>query len=446
MTESFNAPPFVRGCASGSTRSFRRQAWVGLTQRIIGVESTNSTNGIIRIAGIRPDVVQQALAALLNRYPVLNSRLEDRDGDPWIIPLQSSEPLIQWLRIGTGPEAQAEWQQTVGPVVWSEMDFVEGPLYRAYAIQSGSLEGYIGLVAHHFVADAFSIQILMSELKQLYDGYASAQKNLLSDPGLSYPDYLHTMSRWIETSDGLNIRTSNIERLQYMRAINFRPYQDSGNPTSQSFRFSSELSAHIRNSARVHKVTPFTFMLAVQNILLFPLANTSIVPLKIISSGRNLAPLVRTVGNLADPIYVLTDLSGNPDVGEVVARTQRALEASLKYGSIPNDFVHPDLISRGISPDIPVFNWLVGTSFEGASSQKFSVPPPPGIAVRPTSNPYYLKIFDDGGELSGQIQYGAGEIGGFMPELEAIISKCCGDPSAKLSTLASELWCDKLML
>jgi hypothetical protein len=430
-TSVIQGPRFASDRASGPVRSYKQEAWGGLKRGDVRVDSTNGPNGLVPVPLILPGVLEDALAKLLARHSVLNVRIEERDGYPWLVPIVPQRTPVQILRFADGAP-MSEVEAAIGQVVWRPFDLERGPLFRVYAVTYG-IESYIGLVAHHFVADISSLRILMGDLLWFYHFNLSRGQASPPPSGLRYEDYLVGLQTWIASPEGCIARQAAVKRVLNLPPLDLGPLLDPEGEEREDVIFDNQSADRLRAAARALSTSPFVVLLAVQNMLLKPFSASSEVGLKVINSGRGASALLRTVGNLADRQYVVTDLGGAQRFSEIAARTHSAFGLSQKYAFVRNDFIQNDLTELGVVGAAPVFNFV---SFKPGPSAPPAAPaaraairvPSPGLgaATRPRDF-YYLVLHDEGPRIRGTIRYGKGHLRGFVREFVATVDRCCRD-------------------
>ena len=425
-------PRFVAGVSQGPVKSICRAAWGGLLDGVSKVDSTNRPNGFARVPVLKRKALDIALRLLLARHSVLNTFVEGREGDPWLIPC-SVEPEVTFLDVsgGVGDADRDKAEAAISALVWAPLNVRAGPLYRAYAVQFGRAESYIGLVSHHFVSDAISIQILMNDFVRLYMQVLAGKTPDLPPAGVSYQDYLHAIVAWVESDAGRQARADALERVASVSTPAFGDQVDPEDAEEEIFQLERAVVDRARRAARSLGVSVFTTLLAAQNVMLREFTADDKVTIKVITTGREASVLLNTVGNMADRIYVTTDLSGDPDAPELVARTHKALSRSRKQAFVRSDFLLADLADLGLSASAPVFNFMTAPGRPKAAAdpaaeprrRALRVPPAPGVVRTRPSDAYYLVMTDNGEEMVGRVRYGAGKIRGFVSRLEDALGR-----------------------
>jgi hypothetical protein len=437
------APPAFLLGDNSPVRSYCLGAWGGLADGVTRVDSTNRPNGIVRLRYVKLAAFHQAIRLLLRRHTVLNARLEARDGVPWICPNACAELNVRMLDIGPRetPQERADAERILGELVWESFDHFAGPLYRAYVVKAGE-EYYMGLVVHHFVADAVSIGLLMRELIRLHEAVARRQIARLSPVLVRYQDYLRGMDAWIASEDGRQSRRAVQRGLIGASAPQF----DALPPTDidhQHFIMDDAVVAQVRDTARRMGTSVFTVLLAAQCALASLRTAARSTTLKVITTGREVSSLIPVVGNMADRLYVATDISGDPSFAELVMRTHASVNRCRKLAFVRADFVQADMHELGLSTAAPVFNFRSArrsaprTEISAAdnSPPSLSVPPAKVDQITRPRDAYYLEVVDDGFDLWGSVKYGQGRIENFLMNFEEILRVGCQQPDIHVAQL-----------
>ncbi|HET8640579.1 MAG TPA: amino acid adenylation domain-containing protein, partial [Pseudonocardiaceae bacterium] len=133
----------------------------------------------------RPDVLRDALRAVLDHHAALRLRFSRRGGR-WSQELSeaSSDPALETAR---GPVDLVALDQRLQ----ESLDLENGPLLRAALVQRGpQLPDRLLLVAHHLVVDAVSLRILLTDLFTAYGQLAAGRPAALPrDQSASYADW-----------------------------------------------------------------------------------------------------------------------------------------------------------------------------------------------------------------------------------------------------------------
>lgn len=441
-SHSQSLPDFDVPWGGGATRSFCRALWGGVVDGSLRPDSANRPNGLVRVSAVIPAAVQIALSILVARHPVLNCRIEERQGEPWLVPLSGfGLSPVSILDHGAGVDAadRAKAECDIGELVWRSFDVGAGPLYRAYAVCFGKDEAYLGLVVHHFIADGVAISVLMNEFQYIYERVIRRAPLTWAAPCVTYPSYLQAMNNWIERGPGARKLSEVVERLKVFPTFDLADIFDPEGSDEEEIRIEAPVAERVRTAARTLGVSPFTILLAAQTVWLARYCQGTVVPIKVITAGRELPKLANVVGNLADRMFVLTDLANCSSFSDVARQTQDALSWCRRHALVRFEFIQAAPAAAGISMAAPVFNFNTVRRAGPAVRQggdvsigRLRVPPPRTTKTRPR-DVYYLVLTDNGEEMLGSIRYGQGYLSGFRDQFARILVDSCGDPSAPLA-------------
>lgn len=435
-------PDFSGTVVDGPVRSFCVAFWGGLQEGSVKVDSANRPNGLVRVSRLDLRALEIALSILLTRHPVLNCRVEDRAGEPWLVSLPTpARPLVTVLdhRSGRGRLDRDRAEAAIGALVWRPFDMATGPLYRAYIVGFGHHEAYVGLVAHHFIADGVSIGILMRELGYIFQTLVHGGQLRLPPPGPSYGAYLKAMTSWIESAAGSAMLKREIDRLRAIPTVDLCGRVDPNGSFEETFVIEAEVASKVRSLARRLGVPPFSVLLAAQNVLLLPYCSGATVPVKVIITGREFSALANMVGNMADRIVVLSELTGCLSFSDVVRQTQAGLSWARRHALVRHELIRAAPAAAGLSMAAPVFNFTTAkptgpmrADALDLDSRPLRVPAFQVERTRP-NDLYYLVMTDTGDEMRANIRYGKGRITGFVDQFRQILTEASEDPDAALN-------------
>ena len=128
---------------------------------------------------LRPEALEQALAALLEHHDSLRLRFAQVNGRwqaEYVQP--SAQPLLWTATVASFNDCQALYTD-----VQRSLDLEQGPLLRALLVSDGEGAQRLLLAIHHLVVDGVSWRVLLEDLQALYRGDKLAAKT-------------HAMSDW----------------------------------------------------------------------------------------------------------------------------------------------------------------------------------------------------------------------------------------------------------
>lgn len=149
--------------------------------------------------------IESAFKRLISRHDLLRSRV--RVGDDGIPFLQlDNDPSAPVSIVDLSGSAAASPPLQVKTAIERAIyaPFEDGRIFRAHVIKVSDFEHVVAAVIHHFVADPFSVEVVVRELMGGLQGGHDAQLQTGERP-LQYADYLLGMNEWL-TGQGLDYR------------------------------------------------------------------------------------------------------------------------------------------------------------------------------------------------------------------------------------------------
>jgi amino acid adenylation domain-containing protein len=302
------------------------------------IAETMVLRGVLDAAALR-----RALSELVGRHEALRTTIEV---DP-----VSGEPV---QRVGAaGPagfevvdltgvppsEAGAAGARLVYEVASHRFDLSKGPSWRARLVRFGPEEHTLVLTFHHVVVDAWSMEVLLAELAQLYNAFVHDRPSPLSPPALQYADY----AAWQrdQLSDGgsadLDYWRARLADLPEPALPADHPRPASGHHRADVVVFTvpPELTAELRELCRRADVTLFMALLAVFQALLSQYSGQTDIVVGVPIAGRHRPGLQRVVGLFVNTLVMRTDLSGQPGFRELLGRVRSTALAAYEHQDMP---------------------------------------------------------------------------------------------------------------
>ncbi|ADJ46533.1 non-ribosomal peptide synthetase [Amycolatopsis mediterranei] len=217
-------------------------------------------------------------------------------------------------------------------------DLADGPLFRTTLFGVGAREHLLLLNTHHLLNDDWSV--LAHELRELYAAATIGTAATLTEPLVQYGDYAH----WQAARISGEVRA---QQLAYWRAAlgtlspALRLPTDRPHPARPTYRAATvrgtvpaELTGALRRVAREHGVTMFSLLLTAFEVLLGRCGGQDRFAVGSLVSGRDRADLAGSIGMFANTVAIPADLSGDPAIGALLARTQAAMVEVLDHQDV----------------------------------------------------------------------------------------------------------------
>ncbi|QPB24375.1 non-ribosomal peptide synthetase [Rhizobium sp. 007] len=310
----------------------------------LDAESTNYHMPLaLRLRGVLDRVAwQRSLDHLFARHEALRSVFVAPEGKPRVevLPPDAGLPVLEHDLRGR-PDAEAALLDLCHEEARTPFDLARGPLIRGRLIRMSDAEHVFLLTQHHIVSDGWSMGVLVRELSQLYRAFEAGEDDPLPPLAIQYPDYAAWQRQWLS---GERLQ----RQAQYWRdALAGAPARlalptDRARPAQQSFAGASvpvvidqDLTRGLKRLSRQHGTTLFMTVLAAWAAVLSRLSGQDDLVIGVPSANRGRGEIEELIGFFVNTLALRVDLSGEPDVSELLERTRRTALAAQEHQDLP---------------------------------------------------------------------------------------------------------------
>jgi len=153
---------------------------IGWLRQVAGpTDEFNQTVVIQAPVGVTRSDVVAVLQAVLDRHPMLRLRVDESDGDAWVL----SVPEVGAVDAGSCVETVDSLSAEVVARARARLDPAAGVMVSALWVP---LVGQLVLIAHHLVVDGVSWRILLEDINLAWAQRSSGQPIVLPEPGTSF--------------------------------------------------------------------------------------------------------------------------------------------------------------------------------------------------------------------------------------------------------------------
>ncbi|GLY07126.1 hypothetical protein Acsp01_75050 [Actinoplanes sp. NBRC 101535] len=267
----------------------------------------------------------RALGVLERRHPMLRTRL-DIDGQRTLA-AAGAERVPEWFTVAEVGGAIEELDRDLRNRPFDLS--VDAPVRVVLATDAAGV-AHLLFVAHHAVADGYSLAVLGDELWALYAGRSPG-----AEPATTFAD--HEAMRAAPSSDDREYWRNTLDG--YPRLVLPVDGEPGGEPRPpylvHQVVADPGLTGRLEERARAAGVTVFHLLLAGYARCLARWSGQDRVPIMVARAGREarLAGVDRMVGPFADTLPVLAEVTGEP-VTTLAGRLRDAWLASEQHGSV----------------------------------------------------------------------------------------------------------------
>ncbi len=246
------------------------------------------------------DALQMAFNSLLQRHETLRTSFIEIDG----IPRQKIAEFLEMpVEIETAPgseTAHTPANQCLEKEKLTPFDLTRAPLLRLKCLELGG-GSLIVFNMHHIISDGLSMDILVKEINQLYEGYRRKKPTTLPDLKIQYKDYV----AWEQAE--LEQRRAELETFWHGSLEGEIAYMDlpidkprppvmTFNGGNRTFNLEDQLTRLSYQLTAKHNITLYVLYLAIFNVFLARICQQDEVTVISGSAGRGHTDLENLIG------------------------------------------------------------------------------------------------------------------------------------------------------
>jgi amino acid adenylation domain-containing protein len=285
---------------------------------------------------IHLDSLQRSVNEIVRRQEVFRTTFITVEGGPVPVIAPELELEIQVIDLSSNAPSlrEAESRRLINEEAARSFDLARGPLIRTALIKLSDQESTFLLTMHHIVSDGLSIMLFFEELSALYQAFSNSRTSPLSDLPIQYADYAAWQKEWLRgrvLEQQMSYWKSQLGgELPILEMPTDRP-----RPTMQTYQgdrvtltLPAELTEAVLALSQREGATLFMTLLAGFKVMLHHYTGQEDIIVGSPIANRPRAETEKLIGFFLNNLALRTDLSGNPNFRELLARVrQTALDA-----------------------------------------------------------------------------------------------------------------------
>ncbi|MEU8068968.1 amino acid adenylation domain-containing protein [Micromonospora sp. NPDC049151] len=285
-----------------------------------------------------------ALGDVVRRHETLRTVFPAVDGQPYqrVVPAALAVPEVTVV-----PAQEDELPALTGRAAQHVFDLAGELPVRAWVFVLGPDECVLVLLTHHIASDGWSLGVLLADLGQAYEARLAGHAPEWTELPVQYADYTLWQRGLLGAGqDGGSVLARQVEYWQ--SALAGLPERlelpfDRPHPAHRSYQGGQvdvDVDAAVHRGlvelARRHQVTLFMVLQAGLAVVLSRSGAGTDIPIGVPVAGRGGDErLHNLVGFFVNTLVMRTDLSGDPDFGELLRRVREQDLAAYAHQDVP---------------------------------------------------------------------------------------------------------------
>ncbi len=391
------------------------------------------------------EALKRSITTVIRRHGSLHLRFSpDGDGQT---PAPKKEFEVDFVDISaeTPTDAKIALATRIDKLMLEPFDLAKGPLVKCSIVRISPTEHLLLWVANHIVYDGWSAVVVISEIRDLYNGQINNQIVDL-EPVDNFRDYVNWEQEATSGEFGEEVVAYWKERFSTVPKPIDLPY-DYPRPASRSFgassihfNFKGDLVNQIKQLAQSNKTSTFVVMLAAFKAMLYHLSRSEDLVVGIHTAGQAQAGLDNLVGHAVSILPIRSAPNDEISFTDFIDQVKDSfLDAQdhqpFTFGKLLQNLNIPRDTSRSPLVDI-VFNLdkkLPEDDFVGLKQAVREIP-------KQSSNwDMFMNLYEEDGTLKADVDYNVDlfkrdTVAGWLDGFELLLKGLVEEPTGQLGS------------
>ena len=299
----------------------------------------NIARAVCFSSALNVDALHRAFQKLVDRHACLRTTFTSLHGGPvqWVYEAMS----VCFAAVDASGWGDEVLSAHLNEEATQPFNLEQGNLLRVKVFSRSSHKHVLLLVAHHIVADFWSLAVLMQELSELYSAEHSGIAATLPPLTRQYTDYVSWQEDMLASPEGERFCDYWLKHLAGEIPLLDLP-TDRPRPTVQTyrgavqrFRLSTELTRRLKALGHSHEATLYMTLLAAYQVLLYRHSGQRELIVGSPTTGRSRAEFTGIMGYFVNPVAMRTSLSDEETFGALLGNVRRNVLSAFENQDCP---------------------------------------------------------------------------------------------------------------
>jgi amino acid adenylation domain-containing protein len=315
----------------GLPLSYSQQRMWLLEQISAGSAAFNLPLGMKLRGWLNVNTLEQTFGEVIRRHEVLRTSFPARDGQPIQVIAAAAAFSLPLVDLGAlePQESESELKRIASEDAARPFDLAHGPLVRTALLRQTGQQWAVVCTMHHLVGDAWSFEVLTSELSRLYASFSGGEASPLPPLPIQYADYAVWQRQWLQgevLESRLGYWRKQLEgapeRLKLPQSRRRQAAVQSFRGARQRVEISPELTEGLRALSRHEGATLYMTMLTAFVVLLYQYTGEEDVVVGSVIANRERGEVEKLIGFLANTLVLRVELRGSGSLRELLGRVR----------------------------------------------------------------------------------------------------------------------------
>jgi amino acid adenylation domain-containing protein len=330
-----------------------------------GDSATYNMTGAFRLDGpLHRMALEQSLQEIVQRHESLRCCFPTVNGTPVVQLTDNYQLSVVKLSASSPKQQEFEVQQLLKDEAEYIFNLATGPLFRTTLLQLGINLHVLLINMHHIISDGWSIEILVHELKTLYEAFSQNLSSPLFPLPIQYSDFAYWQRQWLSGEylekqlKYWKQQLTGAPTLLELPTDHPRPPIQSFRGANYHFQLSEELTKALKHLSLQMGTTLFMTLLASFATLLSRYSGQSDIVIGSPIANRTHSQIESLIGFFVNTLVLRMDLEGHPDFAQLLHHVKQVALEAYAHQDIPFEHLVEDLKPARNLNHAPLFQFM----------------------------------------------------------------------------------------